>query len=99
MTSLTVPAGLLSAARARADDMTLWLGRLSEGEGARTLSDADDFALRVDGTQVLAIDRDAYARLVSQISGALAPNLLAPVTTRGPSGFDIGFETAITDID
>jgi hypothetical protein len=103
MTSLAVSmlalAGLALASRARAEEMTLTLGRLSEGECARTLSDADDFALRVDGVQVLAIDRAAYAQLVSQISGALAPNLLAPVTTRGPSGFDIGLETAITDLD
>lgn len=89
----------LSPSQARADAMELTLTRLSEGQCERTLQGADDFALRVDGSQVLEIDRGAYAALVSQISGALAPNLLAPVTTRGPSGFDIGFETSATDLD
>ena len=89
----------LLASSARADGMALNLGRLSQGACERTLSDAADFALKVDGAQVLSIDRPAYAALVSQLSGALAPSLLAPVTTRGPSGFDVGFDTAITDID
>jgi hypothetical protein len=84
---------------ARADAMALTLSRLSRGACERTLSDADDFALATRDGPVLTPDRDAYATLVAQLSGALAPPLLTPVTTRGPSGFDLAFSTRITDID
>jgi hypothetical protein len=89
----------LSAHVARAHDLGLTLGRLSRGECERTLSSADNFALSENGEPILHPDRDAFAGLVSQLSGALAPSLLAPVTTRGPSGFDIAFATGIANID
>jgi hypothetical protein len=84
---------------ARADAMALQLSRLSRGACERTLSSADDFALTTPAGPTLTLDRDAYAMLVAQLSGALAPPLLAPVTTRGPSGFDLAFAVGITDID
>jgi hypothetical protein len=94
-----VALSCLSARVAHANDMALTLARLSRGDCARTLSSADDFALRENGAAVLAPDRALYAALVSQLSGALAPPVLAPVTTRGPTGFDISLATGITEID
>jgi hypothetical protein len=79
--------------------MHLRLGRLSTGNCEQTLSDAPDFALEVNGEPVLTPDHDAYTQLVSQLAFATAPALLAPVTTRGPSGFDLGFDTSVTGID
>jgi hypothetical protein len=96
---LALVAACLPARNARADDMDLALSRLSRGACARTLAGAEDFALRSDGAQVLTPDNDAFARLSSQLSAAAAPALLAPVTTGGPSGFDVAFETSVTGLD
>lgn len=79
--------------------MALDLARLSRGECARTLSKAEDFTLRTPDGPSLSVDRGAYASLVAQLSGALAPALLAPVTTRGPTGFDLALGMGIIDID
>jgi len=79
--------------------MDLALSRLSTGDCARTLEGADDFALGgADGPQ-LAPDNRAYSRLVSQLSAVVAPGLLSPVTTRGPAGFDVAFDTNVTSLD
>jgi hypothetical protein len=85
--------------RAHARDMHLRLGRLSSGACEGTLSGAADFALASDTNGVLAPDNVAYAQLVSQLAFAIAPPLLAPVTTGGPAGFDIGFDMMATGID
>jgi hypothetical protein len=90
---------LLCAGRAHAKDMDLALGRLSRGDCARTLAGADDFALRDAQGQILQPDGAAFAQVVSQLSAAIAPALLSPVTTRGPLGFDVGFETSVTGLD
>lgn len=79
--------------------MHLRLGRLSSGACEDTLSDAANFALASDRNGVLVPDNVAYAQLVSQLAFAIAPPLLAPVTTGGPAGFDIGFDTLVTGID
>lgn len=78
--------------------MDLALARLSRGECARTLTGADDFALRDEQGQILQPDSAAFARLVSQLSAAVAPPLLAPVTTRGPLGFDVALDTNVTGL-
>jgi hypothetical protein len=79
--------------------MHLRLARLSSGECEGTLSDSGSFALSPQGAPVLTPDNAAYTQLVSQLSFAIAPPLLAPVTTGGPSGFDIAFDTIATGID
>jgi hypothetical protein len=79
--------------------MHLRLGRLSSGACEQTLSDASDFDLGTSANPTLTPDNDAYAQLVSQLAFAIAPPLLAPVTTRGPNGFDIGLDTIATGID
>jgi hypothetical protein len=89
----------LLAERAQAKDMDLALARLSSGACERTLTGAPDFALRDEAGQVLKPDGAAFARVVSQLSAAVAPALLAPVTTRGPLGFDVALETSVTDLD
>lgn len=78
--------------------MQLALGRLSQGACGRTLAGAPDFALSDAGRPVLSPDRVAYAELVSQLSMAVAPPLLAPVTTGGPIGFDVALDTGVTGI-
>jgi hypothetical protein len=79
--------------------MDLALSRLSTGDCARTLTGADDFALSDDDGPLLSPDNVAYARLVSQLSAVVAPGLLSPVTTRGPAGFDVAFDTNVTHLD
>jgi hypothetical protein len=93
-----LPNAVLST-HAHARDMHLRLGRLSQGACEQTLSGADDFALSTNGSPTLTPDNGAYAQLVSQLAFAVAPALLMPVTTRGPSGFDIGLDTSVTGID
>lgn len=44
-------------------------------------------------------DHAAWAGLMSQLGGALAPTLLSPARTTGYRGFYVGFETSITGID
>jgi hypothetical protein len=90
---------LLCAVRAQANDMDLALGRLSAGDCERTLTGAENFALRDAQGQVLRPDAAAFARLASQLSAAVAPALLSPVTTRGPLGFDVALETSVTGLD
>jgi hypothetical protein len=48
--------------------------------------------------QRLSPDNRAWAQLITQLSPAIAPALLAPVTTTGPAGFDVAVETNITSI-
>jgi hypothetical protein len=79
--------------------MDLALSRLSRGQCARTLAGANDFALRSGSTQTLRPDHIAFERVLSQLSAALAPAVLAPVTTRGPLGFDVALETSVVGID
>lgn len=79
--------------------MDLALSRLSSGDCERTLSGDANFALSDDDGPLLTPDNHSYARLLSQLSAAVAPGLLAPVTTRGPSGFDVAFDTNVTSLD
>jgi hypothetical protein len=48
--------------------------------------------------QRLSPDNRAWRQLVTQLSPAIAPAILAPVTTTGPAGFDVAIETNITGI-
>lgn len=77
--------------------MDLALSRLSVGNCADTLP-GDTFRLR-DGAQTLREDNRAWRQLVTQMSPAIAPAILAPVTTGGPMGFDVSLETNVTKID
>jgi hypothetical protein len=97
LASLVLDAALPESARAR--DMHLRLARLSSGECEDTLADSARFALSPQGAPVLIPDNAAYTQLVSQLAFAIAPPLLAPVTTGGPSGFDVAFDTIATGID
>lgn len=78
--------------------MDFALSRLSRGSCQSTLSNADPFVLRTGSDQTLREDNAAWSQLVTQLTPALAPAILAPVTTSGPVGFDVSFETNVTHI-
>jgi hypothetical protein len=78
--------------------MDLALSRLSLGACEQTASDASQFQLQSDGVPTLRVDDVRYRKLVSQLGAALAPAVLAPVTTGGPKGFDLRVETNLTGI-
>lgn len=84
---------------ARANDMDFALSRLSRGACQNTLSDSGSFALRSGGMQTLREDTQAWRQLVTQLTPAVAPAILAPVTTGGPAGFDVSLETNVTKIN
>ena len=78
--------------------MDLALSRLSRGSCQSTLSNADPFVLRTGETQTLHEDNQAWSQLITQLTPVVAPAILAPVTTSGPKGFDVSFETNVTHI-
>ncbi len=84
-------------------------GSLSDEDACGlTLTDAgSSFSLRYpqdpsdpnsDLLQRLSPDNRAWRQLVTQLAPAVAPAILAPVTTTGPAGFDVSVETNITGI-
>jgi len=79
--------------------MDLALSRLSRGNCGATLSDANPFVLRTGDNQTLREDNRAWAQLVTQLTPVVTPAVLAPVTTSGPAGFDVSFETNVTSIN
>jgi hypothetical protein len=79
--------------------MDLALTRLSRGACRQTLSDADPLVLRTGGVQTLSEDNAAWRQMVTQLSPAVTPAVLAPVTTSGPAGFDLSFETNVTRLN
>jgi len=93
--------------RARADDMDLALSRLSRGTSpaacSQTLAGSDNFVLATgNGTSsvpTLRPDNQAWSRLMTQLAPVVMPAVLAPVTTSGPRGFDVAFQTSVTGID
>jgi hypothetical protein len=91
--SLTVGAGSV-----RADSLELSLSRLSQGDCA--LTDAEGpLVLETDGVPTLHPDQLALGQLTAAIGQGIAPTVLAPVTTSGPVGFDVGLETTVTSLD
>lgn len=104
--------GTAALSRARAEDMDLALSRLSTSDltgnpedGCKaTLSNAgEDFQLTYGSgastRQVLRPDNVRFRQLVTQLGPAVAPAVLAPVTTSGPAGFDVAFETTVVGVD
>ena len=79
--------------------MDLALSRLSRGNCGATQSDANPFVLRTGDNQTLREDNRAWAQLVTQLTPVVTPAVLAPVTTSGPAGFDVSFETNVTSIN
>ena len=84
-------------------------GSLSDEDACGlTLTDAgSSFSLRYpqdpsdpnsDLLQRLSPDNRDWRQLVTQLAPAVAPAILAPVTTTGPAGFDVSVETNITGI-
>jgi hypothetical protein len=75
---------------------------------ARTLSSAGSaFSLRYprdpgdpssELLQRLAPNNRRFRQVITQLAPAIAPSILAPVTTTGPAGFDVAVETNITGI-
>jgi hypothetical protein len=51
-----------------------------------------------DQRQRLSPDNLSFRNLVTQLSPAVTPAILAPVTTTGPAGFDVAIETTLTGI-
>lgn len=78
--------------------MELALTRLSQGACDATLG-AGPLVLRSGGVQTLRPDEHAFRQLVAQLGGAVAPLELAPVTTSGPVGLDVAFQSSLTAID
>jgi len=90
--------------RAHAQDMDLALSRLGRGACERTTDpNASDFQLSVGtgnaSVPTLRPDNQAWAQLVTQLAPVVMPAVLAPVTTSGPRGFDVAFQTSVTGID
>jgi len=95
LTSLSLTVG---AGRVRAGSLELSLSRLSQGDCS--LTDAEGpLVLETDGVPTLRPDQLAFSQLVAAIGQGIAPTVLAPVTTSGPVGFDVGLETTITSLD
>lgn len=96
-------AGPTGFSREQACDAT----RAEASAGGTGLILGDDFALvgtrTVNGedraVQMLQVDRDAWASLISQLGPALFSPLLEPVTTSGPRGLDMGLDFNFTGID
>ena len=78
--------------------MELSLSRLSRGACGETLSNAHPFVLRTGDNQTLTEDNRAWSQLITQLTPAVTPAVMAPVTTSGPRGFDVSFETNVTGI-
>lgn len=95
LTCLSFGAG---ATRVRAGSLELALPRLSQGDCARTDA-SGPLVLQADSVPTLRPDEQAFAALVAQIGHGVAPVVLAPVTTSGPVGFDVGVETTVTSLD
>lgn len=95
LTCLSLGAG---ATRVRAGSLELALSRLSEGSCALT-DGSGPLVLQADGVPTLRPDDRAFGELVAQIGHGVAPMVLAPVTTSGPVGFDVGVETTVTSLD
>ena len=95
LTSLSLTAG---AGRARAGSLELALPRLSEGDCSLT-DEQGPLVLQTDGEPTLRPDQLAFSQLVAAYGQGIAPTVLAPVTTSGPAGFDVGVETTITSLD
>ncbi|MFT3921697.1 MAG: hypothetical protein QM778_04105 [Myxococcales bacterium] len=90
--------GLIPLRSARAEDMQLALSRLSRGACQNTLSNSNPFVLRTGDVQTLTEDNAAWAQIMTQLTPVITPAVLAPVTTSGPKGFDVSFETNVTKI-
>jgi hypothetical protein len=84
--------------RARAAELELTPSRLSQGDCSATDA-AGPLVLRDEAGATLRPDQAAWRQLVTQVGYAVAPTVLAPVTTSGPIGFDVGLETTITKLD
>lgn len=95
---LSILVSLRGGGRARAETMDLALSRLSEGDCAATLA-GGPLVLRAEGQQTLRADEPAFRRIVSQLSASIASTQLSPVTTAGPAGLELAFETSITALD
>lgn len=83
---------------AHAAELELSLSRLSQGECASTEGEWP-LVLRSQGAQTLQPDALAFRQLVSQVGLGVAPMVMAPVTTSGPVGFDVGLETTASALD
>ncbi|MDB4991545.1 MAG: hypothetical protein JWN04_6723 [Myxococcaceae bacterium] len=78
--------------------MDLALARLSQGNCGATLG-SEPLELSGAGQPALRPDGQAFRELVSQFGSAIAPTVLTPVITSGPTGMDLSVETTVTKID
>jgi hypothetical protein len=55
--------------------------------------------MTADGIRDFCPDHEAWQRIIAQMGISIAPPLMAPARTLGPTGFYVGFETWITGIE